>query len=403
MSDPGQPPPFSPAVAIGMVAAGVLCFAGFVVVFALARGPGAHDGGAHAASRSAVGFVAVADLLRALGTPVLVSRSPQLKDSPGVALLVLTPPPGKAPPGNVTNLVAADSVLLVLPKWRTQLLDDHPGWVRAQGLLPPAAVLSALPPGPRGRLLRRPGTQTLSLRGDAFKSAVTTGPVDRLQVLDGTALKPMLRDAGGGIVLGVDGNGLIVLSDPDLLNNQGLATAEGAAGAVLLLRTLADDGTIAFDLSLNGLGRAHDPLRAIFEPPLLGATLCAAAAALLTGLLSAVRFGPAQRARRSFDLGKAALAANSAALILRAGREARLAEPYAALTRTGAARLLGLPRRLTAGEATDTLDRMARQRDADAETLPALFAAAGSVRDRAGLLAVAQRLHRWKQELVRAD
>ena len=387
-----------------MVVVGVLCFAAFVVVLAFARGPGAHDGGAHALSRSTVGFAGLAELMPDTGTPVVVSRSAQLKDTPPSGLLVLTPPPGKAPPKGVAGLVPADSVLLVLPKWRTEPLDEHPGWVKADGLLPPSSVLGTLPSGAKARLLRRTGTATPSLANTKqFGTAVPTGPVDQLQVLVETTLTPLLRDAAGGVVLGQDGDDLYVLSDPDLLNNGGLATAEGADGAITLLHTLADGGTVAFDLSLNGFGRTRDPLRAVFEPPLLGATLCAAVAALLVGLLSAVRFGPAQRARRAFDLGKAALAANSAALIARAGRQPRLAAPYAALTRTAAARTLRLPRRLDADETTETLDRVARQRTPNAEPLPALLAAAEGVRDGTGLLAVAKRLYGWKQELVRAD
>ena len=386
-----------------MVVVGVLCFAAFIVVFALARGPGARDGGAHALSRSAIGFAGLAELLPDAGTPVVVSRATQLKDTPPSGVLILTPPPGTAPPKGVGGLVPADVALLVLPKWRTATLDDHPGWVEARGVLPDATVLKSLPPGTTARLAHRPGTAIPALFATKdFAGTMRTGPVDGLQVLDGTTLRPLLRDTFGGVVLGTDGDSLYVLSDPDLLNNKGLATAEGADGAVTLLHTLADGGTVAFDLSLDGLGHAHDPLRAIFEPPLLGATLCAAAAALLVGLLSAVRFGPALRARRSFDLGKAALAANSAALIARAGREPRMATPYAALVRTTAARALRLPR-LLGPEADATLDRLARQRSPGAEPLPILLAAADAVRDRAGLLAVARRLHTWQKDLVRAD
>ena len=58
---------FSPLVAGGMVVVGVVCFAAFVVVLALARGPGARDGGAHVLSRSAVGFAGVAELMEATG------------------------------------------------------------------------------------------------------------------------------------------------------------------------------------------------------------------------------------------------------------------------------------------------------------------------------------------------
>lgn len=394
---------FSPLVAGGMVVVGVVCFAAFVVVLALARGPGAGDGGAHVLSRSAVGFAGLAELLPGTGTPVIVSRSPKLAESPAAAVLVLTPPPGNPPPEGVGGLVPADVALVVLPKWETTPFVDHAGWVRAEGLLSGATVLRAMPKGVTGRVVRREGTGVPALRVEApFAAGFRTAAVDRLQVLEGTGLRPLMRDAEGGVLLGTDDENLYVLSDPDLLNNLGLATVEGAEGAAALLHALATEGaSVAFDLSLNGYGRAHDPLRAMFQPPLLGATLCAAMAALLVGLLSAVRFGPAAPVGRAFDLGKAALAANSAALITRAGREARMAVPYAMLVRAAAARTvglsaLGLPR-TAEGEAR--LAEVARQRAPGAEGLPALMAAAEGVRDRAGLVAVARRLYAWKESM----
>lgn len=396
---------FSPLVAGGMVVVGVVCFAAFVVVLALARGPGARDGGAHVLSRSAVGFAGIAELLPGTGTPVIVSRSAKLAESPAAGVLVLTPPPGNPPPEDVGGIVPADVALVVLPKWNTTSFDEHAGWVRAAGLLSGATVLRALPKGVTGRVVRREGTGVPALRVTSpLPAGFRTAAIDRLQVLEGTELRPLLRDAKGGVLLGTDDESLYVLSDPDLLNNLGLATVEGAEAAATLLHALARNGatdraSVAFDLSLNGYGRAHDPLRALFQPPLLGATLCAGMAALLVGLLSAVRFGPAAPVARAFDLGKAALAANSAALITRAGREARMALPYAALVRGAAARALRLPR---TADTDARLAEVARQRAPGAEALPALMAAAAGVQDRAGLVAVARRLHAWK-ESMRAD
>lgn len=401
----GQGPaaPFSPLVAGGMVVVGVVCFAAFVVVLALARGPGARDGGAHVLSRSAVGFAGIAELMPTVGTAVIVSRSAKLAESPAAAVMVLTPPPGNPPPRGVGELAPADVVLVVLPKWETKPFGEHPGWVRADGLLEAGTVLRALPADVTGRVVRRTGVGVPALVASAqFGRAFRAGSIDRLQVLEGTGLRAVLRDAKGGVLLGTDDESLYVLSDPDLLNNQGLATAAGADAAATLLHVLAkrgaSEGTVAFDLSLNGYGRAHDPLRAMFQPPLLGATVCAAAAAVLVGLVSAVRFGPAQPVGRAFDLGKAALAANSAALITRAGREPRMALPYAALVRGAAVRALRLPR-----DGDARLAEVARQRAPGAEPLAGLMAAAESVRDRAGLLAVARRLYAWRQEVVRAD
>ena len=404
---------FSPLVVAGMIGVGLACFVGFVVLLAFARGPSARDGGTHAASRSAVGFAGVAQLLRDAGTPVLVSRDPSRAAAPqpdsqaatrrpAPGLMVLTPSPGSRGPAAMPDLAAA-TVLIVLPKWRTGDMAEHPGWVRPDGLLPDAAVLGVLPKNWTGlRLNRRMDAARPALRNlDFFDGAPAPRlpVVDRLQTLTARKWFAALSDRDGGIVLGQpQKDGPYVLADPDLLNNLALADQAGAEAAVALLSTLADGEPVAFDVSLNGLGRPRDLLRLLFVPPFLGATLCAAAAAALVGLLSVRRFGPALTAGRAFDPGKRALADNSAALIALAGREARMARPYAELTRHLAARAASAPRRLGAAELDAYLDRAAALRGLP-DSFTALLAEAGRVRDRAGLVHVARRLHQWRMSL----
>jgi hypothetical protein len=397
MSSDNDIQPFSATVTVALMAVGVLCFVGFVVLFAFAQGPNVQDGGTHAASRSAVGFAGLVELLQATGTPTLASRS--LERAAAGGLLVLTPPPGKAPPPNLVN-AARGSVLLILPKWRAAPLGSHPGWVQTTGLLSTETVLTTLPGnGARTTLKRRIGTQAPELSAmNGFTKIIASGPIDQLQVLEHGLWKPLLTDQGAGMVLGTDGKGLYVLSDPDLLDNAGLASESGAVAAMSLISGLANGQSVTFDLSLDGLGRSRNPLRAIFEPPLLGATLCAAAACLLAGLLSAVRFGPALPVRRRFELGKTSLTANSAALIARAGREAHMASPYARLCRDLAARAMGIPKRFGPAETNEALDRL---QTPETPGINALLAAAASVHNRTGLLTLAQTLYRWRRELRR--
>ncbi len=403
---------FSPLTVAAMVGVGLACFVGFVVLLAFARGPTARDGGAHAASRSAVGFAGVVQLLRGAGTPVVVSRDPvraggakldggSAPASGASGLLVLTPGPGSRGPAEMPDL-AASTVLIVLPKWRTEDMTDHPGWVRPDGLLPDRDVLAVLPRNWQGLRLRRrtdavhPPLASLDFFGG---QAPALPEVDRLQTLAGKNWIPALRDRTGGILLGQPyEDGPYVLADPDLLNNLAMATQPGAEAAVALLSTLADNEPVAFDVSLNGLGRSRDLLRLLLVPPLLGATLCAAAAAALIGLLAVRRFGPAQAAARAFDPGKRALADNSAALIALAGREARMARPYAELTRILATRAAAVPRRLNAAEQEAQLDRAAALRGLN-EPFASLLAEADSVRDRAGLVRMARHLHHWRTRL----
>jgi hypothetical protein len=170
---------------------------------------------------------------------------------------------------------------------------------------------------------------------------------------------------------------------------------------VTIVRGLrAGDGPLIFDVTLNGYKMQRSPLRLMFDPPFLAVTLCFAAALVLAGLQAAFRFGPVRRSQRAFALGKEALTDNSAQLIRMAGREARMAPAYAALTRKAAARAVGAPRELTGDALTDFLDRLGAQRGL-ADNLASLSHAAGRVENRPALTALAARLYRWRLEMTR--
>jgi len=394
------PPAFSPMVLAGMIGGGLACFAAFAILLAFSTGPNQADGGAHALSRSAVGFAGIVQLLRDAGSQVLVSRAPALGGSPETGLLVLTPAPAGHGPRTMPAL-AARTVLIVLPKWQVNPAPQHPGWVARDEPLPASQVLSVLPADwAKPMLRRRPAAEHPSLQAAVPLGAVPSiAHVQRLQTLAAPGWTAVLRDPDGGIVLGQHEHGPYVLADPDLLSNLALADLAGATGAVTLLAALADGQPISFDVSLNGFGRSRDLLRLIFEPPLLGATLCAVAAAALTGLLSIRRFGPVRVPDRTVAAGKRALADNSAGLIALARREPNMARHYAELTRSLAARATAAPRRLGPAEMDAHLDRAAAMRGLP-DRLTSLLAEADAVRDRVGLVRLADRLHRWRMGLI---
>jgi hypothetical protein len=94
--------------------------------------------------------------------------------------------------------------------------------------------------------------------------------------------------------------------------------------------------------------------------------------------------------------GKAALVDNSALLIRKAGREARLGGRYAAAIRERAARFFGAPARLPDGALDQYLDSLkGKQRFTD------LMQAADAASDRHSLLDAAQALHDWQGDKSR--
>jgi hypothetical protein len=141
---------------------------------------------------------------------------------------------------------------------------------------------------------------------------------------------------------------IIVLADPDLANNYGLADGTRAAAAIALVNRLADPEEIdhvVFDMTLNGFGASENLLTLAFRPPFLAATLCLLVALLIVGWRAFQRFGPAAAGGGpDIAFGKRQLIANGAGLILRARRFRLLGKPYAVLAARRLAERLGLSR-----------------------------------------------------------
>lgn len=192
---------------------------------------------------------------------------------------------------------------------------------------------------------------------------------------------------------------VFLLSDPDLVNTQGLkslATARVAVGLISDLRV--GQGPVLFDVTLDGYGRGQSLLKLAFEPPFLAATLCLAAVALLMGLHAVNRFGAPRESGRALALGKEALAESSAGLIRMARRETHMAAGYLDLCRAQVAEALGAER-LSAADLDALLDRQGER--IGAGRLSDIAAETRAPKDRAALLAAAVRLYQWRVEMTR--
>jgi hypothetical protein len=368
--------PFNPRVLLGMLLFGALAFiATLYFVGAGETGGDANNGEAHAAAKGLNGYAALAALLDRQGYRVTLSRSPKrLTDH---ALVVLTPPLGT----NVNELNRvilerryAGPTLVILPKWFAAKLPHRsgikaePGWVALLGSIAPkwAGDLmqdKALVPA-AGKLGGNAGYwQGMALQG----SLPDAGHVNWVR---SDKLVPLVRDGADHTLAGYwDDNGLypsldaaagvtqnedepnrniwpvVIVAEPDLVNNYGLADRQRA----LLALALTDaammshrDLPVVFDLTLDGLGGSRNLLTLAFSPPFLAATLCLILAALVIGWRGYRRFGPPFAAAPVFAFGKRQLAVNGAALIQRSRRLHLLAAPYAAMLRARIAAALGL-------------------------------------------------------------
>lgn len=397
-----QGPAFSARAVLALVLVGIVAFAGMTVLAAYAPDLRAgSDGRAHALSRSAIGFAGAPVLMKSLGQPVIISRTkPRGPQDAGV---VLTPDVG-AEAKALVPLAGASRTLIILPKW-----DGTPdpllrGYVRKAGLLPVgeraySAMLARLSPATRVAHRKGEARPVLYGAGGPFASGTVLplGSVDQLQTVSGAGWAPALTDETGAIVLAYARKDprVLLLADPDLLNNQGLRQLGNARAGVAILRVVGGERPILFDVTLAGYERGKGFGKLFFEPPFLAATLCAVAAGLLMGAHALARFGLPRRRGRAFALGARALVDNAADLIKLARREHELAPAYVALMGSLVARGAGGGRELQDG----WLEDLAARRGAASPA--ALAAEAETIKTREALLAFAAKLHDWRGEMMR--
>lgn len=373
-------PTFATRTMLILVALATVGFLSFLVLFAYADElRPAQNGGTHALSTSAVGFAGLADLVKHSGGEARFVRSETEIDE--ASFLILTPAPGTDPAAikRILDRRQGLSTLVILPKWLTMPLPEKPQWVRTVGTIP--GETAALP------------------ISEVVKVTLETPAGKGLRTLSGPELEQVTADAQGDTLVASHEDSLLtIVADPDLFDNQGLATREGAQRAMRILDDLgASEDAIAFDLTLHGFGRNPNLLKLAFEAPFLPLTLCVLVAALLAGWHAMLRFGPAALPGRGLAFGKSALADNGAALLRLARRRHRTGARYAAFVRETAALATGAP----PGLSGDALDRYLDRLDPAGEPFSSIAARAADAPDTRRLLEAARDLYQWKRTVTR--
>jgi len=387
--------PFRTATVLILLAVGLVGFAGMLLLGAFAPDlKSGQNGGAHALSNAATGFSGIVRLAEATGRhPQILHDTRSLKSED---LLVITPETGATQIGQIVGPRQGRPLLVVLPKWNTVSDADTKGWVDYRSLLPPFEPQGVLAPGWKLKVTRRrSGGRSLVSTADLPAGIRFTAPRP-LQTINGADLTALITDGAGGIVVGRLGDGpLYVLADPDLLSNRGMAYAGNAASALALLDWMNSNQaqSIGFDVTLNGFGQSRSPLKLAFEPPFLPMTVAIVVAMLLAGAQALGRFGPVRPRARAIAFGKTALVDNAAALVRKAGREARLGGRYGEVIRERAVVAFGVPARLRDAALDAYLDNLGGPR-----RFTELVEAADTAGDIYALVAAARALHDWKWE-----
>jgi hypothetical protein len=353
---------------------------------------------AHALSNAAVGYSGIVRLATATGHTVRVIRDEsQLRDNP---LLIVTPPLGATPLGNIIAGRTDQPTLIVLPKWLAMTDPRHPSWVVRLGLISAKEPEGVLAPNNKLTVTRAPsGGRPLIATGFMphelhFPQQFRLAAPRPLQTISGDNLNPLVTDENGRIVLAQIGDhSFYVLSDPDLLNNIGMRRENDARSALDMLDALGYNNQMDFDVTAVGLGRPPSPLKLAFDPPFLAMTLTVFAAMLLAGWQAFARFGPAVTRLRAIAFGKRALVDNSAMLIRKAGRQVKMGPLYAQVIRDRAVTAFGVPAKLRDGAIDDYLDKLTgRQKFSE------LVHAVSEAEDTHSLVSAARALHEWQRE-----
>ena len=374
MAAPAPRAAFGKRGTFALVVFAVLAFVAFLFLVGQGGLSGsANNGRAHAGGTGLTGFAALTRLLEAEGDMVVRSRDPGALTRPG--LLVLTPPQevdGEELAEIVERRRTIGPTMIVAPKWQAvpaQVRDAEPGWVQLLGTSGnfvfdvdgrTIAIEDAVSEiEPRWQGLGRSGSlphEGLVMQVDAEETA--SGLLAPLVQDDrGHLLAGYLADDGsfmsGDLYLDpARGDGqpvynVVIVAEPDLLNNWGLAdpTRAALASDLVALARQGTEGPVHFDMTLNGLGGSRNLLTLAFEPPFLAATLTLLLALAIALWRAFNRFGPALRPAPAIQPGKSQLVANGADVIARSGRLQLVRAPYADLVGRRIARKLGLDER----------------------------------------------------------
>ena len=429
-----QASPFSPRVVLGMLVFGVLAFVSTLYFIGAGEfGGNSRSIEAHARASGLNGYRGMVELLEERGYYVETSRNPARNDDE--VLLVLTPPRW-ANADEINDLLErrrwSGPTIIIMPKWltsRARSTDEmiaRDGWVDLQ--FPLGSVWEdeiGSPDMIETETLDR-GNGTIRWTGFGLRGALPEATAVRMQ---SDELVPLVLTDGGEMLAGFWDNGgyypylsdvagvlpnddentdnlawpVVFISEPDLMNNYGLADRTRATLAVSLIEATLEEERmpIVFDITLNGFGQTENLMTLAFRPPFLAATLSLLLVTVVIAWRAMRRFGPPLAQLPVFAFGKRQLATNGAALIQRSRRLHLLGAPYADIERERIGKLLGLKPGGEPGQIETEIDRILNARGMGAAAFTTKADALRRARRPSDLLRLATALKQIEKELAK--
>jgi len=352
--------PFGRQTVLLLLGIGVSAFVGAMIAMAFSDLFDPNGGGRNNTfSSSALGHLVAAEFLEDMGFMVTINRRGLTRPDQDADTVILAEPSiTNLDPDEFDSLSSYSNVVLVLPKRAGVEHPFRPNWVLDAPLLPPSL--------PQGQALRfvedieiiRPeeeGTWT----SDYFQGVQPSLP--DTQLVTSPQLTPLLETDEGiliGAIRGAD-HQVIVISDPDLIANHGIAEGDNAAiFAQLIDMTAATQ--ILWDETNHGFEISESIWRATLEPPLLAITLSVICTLIILLLATTYRFGSPLMAPAPFVQGKQTLVMTAAKLLANSRHYDSLMQRYlvAGLRRT--AQRLNAPSGALNREALEWLGRLGK-------------------------------------------
>jgi len=399
-------------VALAVVCGGSLLIG--LVIGALGTDITGHrSAGPDSFSHSALGHRALVELLRELHVPVERRLTAGGDDRGG---MVIVAEPLLTGDDEEAARTAWDATytefmdfLVVLPK-RSGFSDFHkPGWLGQTWLLLPSQVQKTMDEMDMDARVKRPRRGRRHWEG--LPAGLAPPVVDDLQLFTSDELQPLWTCEDGMLAAWWQpdpaiNDRIIVLSDPDLLANFGLARGDNARYALDLIDQLGGlaEGVV-IDESVHGFSAPRSIWREFFRFPLS----LVAIQLLLTGgaltWLAVRRFGAVMPLPRPHGSGQEYLIENTAGLLQEGGHGVLILQSYLDAAVTAVTRELRLDKRLTPAQARQRLLRIGSARGVSTgldqvENLVRRAGAERNVRD-SQLLAAAGAVQRWRQEMTR--
>jgi hypothetical protein len=413
-----QANPFNPRAVLALLLVGAAVFVGLLYLIGKGAGDDNFENrpGSHALGRGLDGYAALSRYFQQRGMAVKRLQDRSQLNRPG--LLILTPP-HFADPAEMARIVDSrrriGPTMVITPKW---LLHEAkpPDWPGFRD----DVTLELKPMRASGKVAAWSGG---GLNGALPNSEnVMSGYADKLIPLvagdqDGRVLAGYFLDEGyypalSDLAVGKypdEGEDeevypLILVFEPDLFNNYGMADGVNARLAERIVKAALDrsgDQSVTFDLTFNGFASSSNLLTLAFEPPFLAATLALILAALAVGWRAFNRFGPPSLTGPAIAYGKRALVGNAAGLIQRARRLHLVGGPYADAARERLVRALALSARSEPAEAEAAIDRALAARAPHVEPFSSAAARLRAARRPTEILHAAQDLNAIERMLKR--